>query len=502
MRKWKTSLTAAALLCALLGTLTVPAAAASGQFRDVPDGYWAASYIDQAVEAGLFKGESAEYFGVGHPMTRGAFVVALCRLFGWEMVTPEEGSFEDNQDPASFCYSAVETALANGAITDQAERFRPGDAITRGELAVMLVRALGYTTLAGLDLKMECPFTDVESGQNYVTLACRLGITGGTSATTFSPNKEATREQAAVMLTRVREKLLKDTPERIGVYQGIGELSGLEKYEAVAVGTARLVASGVVTGGDGEGIPERRESVRAAGAKALLRVLSSKMTVEAEPETAAASVAEAARDFDGVLLDIPNVPSKLKRQMTALVQGLRDSLGDKLLYVVADVPAAGSDPTGYDCAALSAIADRLILRVPSYDREVNGFPTMPQEPLEEVYYTLSSLKDTVDLTKCGLWLTTTGTARSEGKTSPILTGRLQSLMADKTAKRYYSLRYAAAYLTAVEDKKDVVVWFHDARAAEARVRLCAFFGVESVCLSDISNLSGDPDVSLLPGLGK
>jgi len=500
MRKWKTTL-AAALLCALLGTLAVPAAAASVQFRDVPDSYWAASYINQAVEAGLFQGESADSFGVGHPMTRGDFVTALCRLFDWELVTPEEGSFEDNQDPAASCYSAVETALANGAVTDQTERFRPDDPITRGELAVMLVRSLGYTTLAGLDLQMECPFTDVEANQNYVTLACRLGITGGTSASTFSPDKAATREQAAVMLMRVRERLAKDTPERIGVYQGTGELSGLERYGAVALATARLVASGVVTGGDGEGVPERREAVRSAGAKALLRVLSSKLTVEAEPETAAASVAEAAQDFDGILLDVPNLPGSVKRQFTALVQGIRDCLGDKLLYVAADVPAAGGDANGYDFTALSAAADRLILRVPAYSKEVNGFPTLPQEPLEEIYYTLVSLKDQVDLTKCSLWLTTTGLAWTEGKTSSILTGRLQSLLAADKTERYYSLRYADAYLTAVEDKKDMVVWFHDARSAAARVRLCAFFGVESVCLSDITSLSGDPEASLLPGLG-
>lgn len=500
MRIRKTLL-AAATLCVLLGTLAAPAAAASAQFRDVPDSYWAAPYIRQVVEAGLLQGEDAGFFGVGNPMTRGDFVVALCRLFGWETVTPEKGSFEDNQDPSSFCYSAVETALANGAITAQVERFRPDDAITREEMAVMLVRSLGYTTLAGLDLKLENPFTDVDSNQSYVALACRLGISGGTSATTFSPDRPATREQAAVMLARVRERLMKDAPERIGIYQGAGELSGLDGYGAVSVATARLVSTGAVTGGDGEGVGELREDVRSAGGKALLRVLSSKITVEAEPETAAASVAEAARDFDGVLLDIPNLPGSAKRLFTPLVQDLRNSLGDKLLYVVADMPAAGDGHTGYDCAALSAIADRLILRVPSYNQEVNGFPILPQEPLEEVYYTLATLKDKVDLTKCSLWLTTTGTVRTEDKTSSVLTGRLQALLADKTTKRYYSLRYADAYITTVEDNKDVVAWFHDARAAEARVRLCAFFGVESVCLSDMASLSADPDASLLPGLG-
>lgn len=69
-------------------------------------------------------------------------MVALCRLFGWEMVTPEAGSYTDNQDKSAWYYSAVETAYANGAITRQTDTFRPREPITREELAVMLVRAM------------------------------------------------------------------------------------------------------------------------------------------------------------------------------------------------------------------------------------------------------------------------------------------------------------------------------------------------------------------------
>ena len=43
-------------------------------------------------------------------MTRAEFAVVLCRLFGWETVTPTSGSFTDNQNPTAWYYSAVETA--------------------------------------------------------------------------------------------------------------------------------------------------------------------------------------------------------------------------------------------------------------------------------------------------------------------------------------------------------------------------------------------------------
>ena len=52
------------------------------------------------------------------------------------MVTPEAGSYTDNQDKSAWYYSAVETAYANGAITRQTDTFRPREPITREELAV------------------------------------------------------------------------------------------------------------------------------------------------------------------------------------------------------------------------------------------------------------------------------------------------------------------------------------------------------------------------------
>ena len=139
----------AGMLAALTVLCAAPAARAAG-FADVPADSWAAEAIYRGVELGLFQGQSADRFGMGRPMTRAAFVTAMCRLFGWELVTPETPTFRDVQDPDAWYYSAVETAYVHGAVTNQTDTFRPGDPITREELAVMLVRALGYGTIAGL----------------------------------------------------------------------------------------------------------------------------------------------------------------------------------------------------------------------------------------------------------------------------------------------------------------------------------------------------------------
>ena len=81
------------LLCLALLPCWIPSAEAA--FRDVPASSWAADAISRAVSAGLIQGRSANTFGMGDPMTRGAFVTVLCRFFGWKSVTPVSATFED-----------------------------------------------------------------------------------------------------------------------------------------------------------------------------------------------------------------------------------------------------------------------------------------------------------------------------------------------------------------------------------------------------------------------
>ena len=243
MKKRLQGILACGLLLALLLT-ALPAPAAAADFEDVPESHWAAEAIDRAVELGLFQGQSASRFGLGEPMTRGAFVTALCRLFQWETVTPEEGSYTDNQDRSAWYYSAVETAYANGAITDQTDAFRPADPITREELAVMLVRALGYGTIAGLAQDLPMPFQDVTTNAGYVAMAYELGLVNGTDAVTFSPDKPATREQAAVMLIRLYDGYHAAPPALTGIArtaEGLGDLTG---FSSVGIYGGRLIYAG------------------------------------------------------------------------------------------------------------------------------------------------------------------------------------------------------------------------------------------------------------------
>ena len=202
MKRAIVSLTLA--LCLLMSG--APAQAASAGYSDIPAGHWSEESVVRATELGLFQGVGDGIFGRGQPITRAAFVTALVRLFGWEEVRPASPTFTDAGTDRWF-YAAVETARANGAVTATSRTFRPTDNITREEMAVMLVRALGYASLAGTVSGYSSPFTDVTTNRGYITVAYDLGIVGGMGEGRFAPDQTATREQAAAMLVRVHDRL-------------------------------------------------------------------------------------------------------------------------------------------------------------------------------------------------------------------------------------------------------------------------------------------------------
>lgn len=491
-------LLACALLCTCLAAcaLVSPAAAASTAFSDVPSSNWAADSIARSVELGLFQGETKTTFGLGHQMTRAAFVVVLCRLFGWEMVTPAENTYTDVQNPSAWYYSAVETAYANGAITRQTEKFRPGDAITREEMAVMLVRALGYGTIAGLAQDLHMPFQDVTSNGGYISVAYELGIINGTSATTFSPDRTATREQAAVMLMRVYDKYYAADCGRIGITTSP---EGLDGYEAVAVPAARLVYNGqaqVSINMDQAVTEPIQTAARAAGASVLLYVTGSANTLKDTAENMAQQLSAAVENggYDGLFLDIPKLSFEQRKVFTDLVKALNKALGERQLYVMAEAPVwEGKAYEGYDYAALGAAADRLVLRIAAYEQNTETFPISALEPLEEVYYALAELKETVPGGKLSLLLTTTGVSWTAGKRGgSVDAAEIARLLEDRKTESYYSSRYACAYLTNTgSDGKQTVVWYLDGTAAAERARMAGFFDVDQVCLSDLTSVSAD-----------
>jgi len=113
-------------------------------------------------------------------------------------VTVNGFQFDDVQDMSKFFYDDVYTLYDNGIVSGTtATTYAPDQALTRGQFVQMLYKASGDTVTA------ESKFNDVPTSRFYaaaVTWAVKKGVTAGTSATTFSPDRTITRAEAMQML--------------------------------------------------------------------------------------------------------------------------------------------------------------------------------------------------------------------------------------------------------------------------------------------------------------
>ena len=177
------------LFLGFLLMLALSTAALAADYTDVPADSWARESIDKAAEYGLMNGVGEGRFGLGETISREQFVTILVRMFGWESVSGEDAAI-DIAD--SWAREFVNTAAANGVI-DAGGKFRPRDAITRREMAVMLVRAIGLGELAKADADAALPFADVTAQRGYIAIAYEIGMTTGATETTFEPDGTAAR---------------------------------------------------------------------------------------------------------------------------------------------------------------------------------------------------------------------------------------------------------------------------------------------------------------------
>jgi hypothetical protein len=96
---------------------------------------------------------------------------------------------------------SVKRMSARGYVQGRGEEFDPYTEVTRAEFAAMLVRLLDMTDAQGEDV-----FEDVESDDwfyNEVSAAFNAGLIQGVSTTEFKPKENITREEMAVMASRM-----------------------------------------------------------------------------------------------------------------------------------------------------------------------------------------------------------------------------------------------------------------------------------------------------------
>lgn len=197
----------------LVGAVALPVVAAlppGGTFTD-DDGSVHEGYIEALVAEGITSGCAAGLFCPDEALTRGQMAAFLNRAL---TLAPGNGDTFADDDESIFesdIERLVAAGITRGCNPPANTEFCPDDSVTRGQMAAFLVRAFEYVDGAGSDAFSDDDESVFESDIERLAAA---GVTLGCNPPDndlFCPNEPVTRAQMATFLGRALG-LTPDTP--------------------------------------------------------------------------------------------------------------------------------------------------------------------------------------------------------------------------------------------------------------------------------------------------
>ncbi|PID24116.1 hypothetical protein CSV60_11945 [Sporosarcina sp. P7] len=188
-------------------SLPLSAAAANKQvFYDVPPSKHFAEAVNELAARNIIGGYPDGTFKPGNSITRGQAAAIIARMIGLDTSNVKGKKFKDVSVSYGF-YNAVAKMAEEGIIGGYPDgSFKPDEPIKRKNMAAILVKAFDLPR----DVNVKNPFIGEVGITNDVLVIYKLGITSGTSPTTFSPNASITRGQASKMLVATEQVMLKN----------------------------------------------------------------------------------------------------------------------------------------------------------------------------------------------------------------------------------------------------------------------------------------------------
>ena len=576
--------------------------AASEMFSDVPSDSWARSTIESCVNNGLMSGMGDGLFGYGRSMTRAEFVTVLSKMFGWKEVIPEKPSFSD-VSPDQWFYRFVEAAAMSGVVTVDPMRmaqaassdipddhtilentvsvdaaaavnaaisaaagaeipmnaadtttfaeevmFYPDTPITRKDMAVMLVKALGYNVLAQQAEKTELtPFDDVDSDAGYIVVAHDIGMINGVGDGKFAPDDTAKREEAATMLMRVYNRLSSQTEWLHGFYafSSYGQRDFIDDMDAITFGWSAMEWSAEdgaklnvsSRGGNQWRIPDSYESIaeypREKGITANLNVYmdvsmglyglladykSGDDAIEAIlDETKRVYEAIGRNPYNGVTIDFEGLKGDTARyQYTAFLSKLSRRLKEQNLMLYVAVHPVSIDEQyfdGYNYRKIGQFADKVILMAHDYQpSSLEGLVGSEWQknaaltPITEIYKALKAITDpetgvedtgkialAISFACVGWKIDENGNVQSPSALTPTIE-TVNTRMNQSDAVHGWSEAYRNPYLIyTTENGERIFLWYEDSRSVSEKLKLARLFTVTGVSvwrLGSIPNYDG------------
>ena len=180
-------------------TFAVKGLGQAGTFSDVTTTHWAYLYVESIADAGLTGGYPDGTYRPENRVTRAEMAVFLLNALG---ITPGplpvESSFNDI--PGHWAETFIEELKDQGITGGYPDgTYRPENRVTRAEMAVFLLKGMGVTPPP---IDGSHPFSDIEGhwAEIFIEELEDQGITGGYPDGTYRPENRVTRAEMAVFL--------------------------------------------------------------------------------------------------------------------------------------------------------------------------------------------------------------------------------------------------------------------------------------------------------------
>lgn len=520
-------------------------------YTDVPEDSWAVHSILDADKYGLMQGQSEECFGYGKTITKAEFATILCNMLKWQVINPEQPSFSDVSKDKWY-YSYIETALINNAM-EKTSSFLPDTPITREEIAVMFVKALGLSDAAKISESSALQFTDITTNRGYIGVAYDIGMINGISENSFAPQNTAKREEAAAILTRVYNNYYGNTDFLHSFYaiSSYSQKELSEQMDAVTFGWSAMAndSEGVWLNTSSEGgnefkIPSGYEDivsyVENKGIKVHLGVYMDTsdgvkdLLLSADKRKIAvdAIMAELNKDYEeirknpysGVTIDFEGLKGEdVKQGFNAFLIDLSEQLKSqgKTLYVTVQ-PALNNGVyfDGFDYKTIGELADKVILMAHDYNptslegyEGTEWYKNTAITPIGNVYYSLKAITDSVtgveDKNKIVLAVSfaTVGWELDDlGKlvsAKPLFanTEAVYNWMNAEGTEKGFSIVYRNPYLKYKNSEgKNVFLWYENEKSIFEKAALARMFGINEISIWRLGLIPNYSEYSVIDSL--
>jgi N-acetylmuramoyl-L-alanine amidase len=169
--------------------------------KDDITGHWAETTIRNFITKGYVSGYSDGTFKPDNSITRAEFITIINKIFSYTQEA--DISFTDVKS-SDWYYKEVRKAVSKGYVTGYSDNtFKPTNPVTREEAAVIVSRVKGLKANSTSNLSKFKDAQDISSwAKEYVDAVVAAGYITGYEDSTFKPKNNVTRAEAVVILSR------------------------------------------------------------------------------------------------------------------------------------------------------------------------------------------------------------------------------------------------------------------------------------------------------------